>query len=171
MWHQHHENGHENGAPDLNDDFSSFLNFNEISLGLTSPFDNDGSNGGVGEPLAMDTDFCLDGDNSRSASADGNGMPPVTQAELMDMQFHELQKSMEQAQMMNHQHHQQHGMHQDMIPPTPSSMEMHAGLPQSTLHNLHPQMMMDRFNMYREEPVSQHVLSWGRLHNANLPKR
>lgn len=150
MWHQAHDSGIENGGPDLNDDFSSFLNFSDMPLGLTSHFDANGNDGR--DPLAMDTEFCLDGNNSHNSRG---GMPAVTQAELMDMQFHQMQKSMEQAQMMSRQHGMHH--HHGMIPPTPSSIEMHAGLPQTTLHNIHPQMIMDRFSMYREDPVSQLV--------------
>lgn len=157
MWHQAHDSGIDNGAPDLNDDFSTFLNFGDLPLGLTSPFDAGGNDGG--DSLTMDTDFCLDGNNSHNSTGGGNGMSGVTQAELMEMQFHEMQKSMAQAQMMSRQHgmHHHHHHHHGMIPPTPTSMEMHAGLPQATLHNIHPQMMMDRFSMYREEPVSQPV--------------
>jgi len=154
MWHQSHDSSTGNGAPDLNDDFSSFLNFNEIPLSMSSPFDTTEE-----EPLAMDTEFCLDGNNTHSVTADVNQqMPTVTQAEIMDMQFHEMQKSMEAArqQMMSQQvhHHNHHHQHGGMIPPTPSSMEMNGGLPQATLHNINPHITMDRFNMYREEPVS-----------------
>ena len=142
----------------MNDDFSNFLNFGDMPLA----FDPNASGGG--DSLAMDTDFCLDGNNSHNTRGNVSGMPAVTQAELMDIQFHEMQKSMEQAQMMSRQHgmhhHHHHHHHHGMIPPTPSSMEMHAGLPQTTLHNIHPQMMMDRYSMYREEPVSQTITCW-----------
>ena len=164
MWHQNHEQSLD-GA-DLNDDFSSFLNFGDMPLNLTSPFDNDSQGG---SPLAMDTDFCLDGNNGpHSASAGANGMQAVTQAEMMDMQFHELQKSLE-AQMMSQQqqHHGMHHRHGGMIPPTPTSMEMHAGLPQTTIHNI-PQMMMDRYSMYREEAVCSDLVCAPAWNPANL---
>ncbi|KAI5795693.1 hypothetical protein EDC01DRAFT_629619 [Geopyxis carbonaria] len=156
LWPQSHESG-VNGGPDLNEDFSSFLNFNDMPLGLSSPFDSNNHDGASVDPTSMDTDFHLGG-HEHSATADagtGHRVTNVSSAEeLMNMQFHDIEKRMHEVQHQQFLHQQQHGMnHGGMVPPTPTSMELHGGLPQSTLHGIHSHMMMDRFNTFRDDPM------------------
>lgn len=178
MWHQNHQ-ADTTSNPELSDDFSSFLDFGSLPLSLSSPFgEND-------ETLTMDTDFCLDG-NSPGQNDRGGGMPNVTQAEIMDMQFHEMQKSMQHVhqQMMNHQHAIQQQQHRhnssnSMIPPTPTSMEMIGGMPQTNGHDIHSQLMMDNFGVYRDEQVRPRyipiyiplLLTVSDIHTSNITCR
>lgn len=129
------------------DDFSSFFNFSGIQLDLPSNFDSASrdDDDAHSQHTAMDTDFPGADDMA------GKEHRLLGGEDMLGMQFHDL-NTMGQPRQQHGQHHM--GMHHNMIPPTPSSIDLQTGLPHSYSHSMETDLMMERFNNMRDEQVA-----------------
>lgn len=112
------------------EDFSNFFNFSGIQLDLQSDFDSTGRDDDAhSQHTAMDTDFPSVDDMARKEHRLLSG------EDILGMQFHDLS-----AMGLQRQHHvNMH--HHNMIPPTPSSIDLQTGLPHSYTHSMEADLM------------------------------
>lgn len=125
------------------EDFSNFFNFSGIQLDLPSDFESTGRNDDAhSQHTAMDTDFPSADEMRRKEHRLLSG------EDMLGMQFHDM-NAMGQPQRQHHVNMHHH----NMIPPTPSSIDLQTGL-YSYTHGMETDLMMDRFNSMRDEQVA-----------------
>ncbi|KAL0639115.1 hypothetical protein Q9L58_001798 [Maublancomyces gigas] len=90
----------------------------------------------------MDTDFPSTDDMARKEHRILSG------EDMLGMQFHDL-STMGQQQRQHHVNMHHH----NMIPPTPSSIDLQTGLPHSYMHSMEADLMMNRFNSMRDDQI------------------
>lgn len=131
------------------EDFSNFFNFSGIQLDLPSNFDSTGhdDDDAHSQNTAMDTDYPGAGDMG------GKDHRLLSGEDMLGMQFHDLNTMRQPRQQQHVQHHVNMHDH-NMIPPTPSSIDLQTGLPHSYTHSMEADLMMDRFNSIRDEQVA-----------------
>lgn len=150
-------NNNENGGhgSEMNDDFSSFLDFSDMPLNLGSPYETHSNAGTPTENGNMDTDFDMGSGTTVTTAEEITSM--VAAEDIMGNHFKDLREQMDDSQQFFSSDRHNAMNHGGMVPLTPTSMELHGDNSHTSYHHMDPHMM-SQFSAFRDDAVSFNFL-------------